>query len=199
MRHAVLHGWFLCWWAAHSTPSSDDQMRLPRSVFTSGTAALLAASALLALSGCGTVPASAYPETAVYVRHPHVSAPVLPVPLPDDSDSLLSRRTIYFDFDAFEVRPSDLVLLQAHAQYMVSRPGSRLRVEGHADERGGTEYNLALGQKRANGVTLALQQAGVPPLVLEAVSLGEEMPVDPAHHESAWALNRRVELRYLAR
>lgn len=173
-------------------------MRLSRSVFKFGTAALLAASALLALSGCGTVPASTS-DTALYVRHPHVSAPVLSVPLPDDSDSLLSRRTIYFDFDAFEVRQSDLVLLQAHAQYMVSRPGSRLRVEGHADERGGTEYNLALGQKRANGVSLVLMQAGVPPLALEAVSLGEEMPVDPAHHESAWALNRRVELRYLAR
>ena len=174
MRHAVLHGWFLCWWAAHSTPSSDDQMRLPRSVFTSGTAALLAASALLALSGCGTVPASAYPETAVYVRHPHVSAPVLPVPLPDDSDSLLSRRTIYFDFDAFEVRPSDLVLLQAHAQYMVSRPGSRLRVEGHADERGGTEYNLALGQKRSVSVKDVMNTSGANDAQIETVSYGEE-------------------------
>ena len=174
-------------------------MRLPRSIFKFGAVALRAASTLLALSGCGTVPASAYPETALYVRHPSVSGPVLAASLPDDSDSLLSRRTIYFDFDAFEVRPSDLVLLQAHARYMVSRPGSRLRIEGHADERGGTEYNLALGQKRASGVSLALLQAGVPALALEAVSLGEEMPVDPAHHESAWALNRRVELRYLAR
>jgi peptidoglycan-associated lipoprotein len=174
-------------------------MRLSRSVFQFGTAGLLAASALLALSGCSAVPTSTYPETAVYVRHPHVSAPVASVSLPDDSDSLLSRRTIYFDFDAFDVRQSDLVLLRAHAQYMVSRPGSRLRIEGHADERGGTEYNLALGQKRANGVSLALLQAGVPSLALEAVSLGEEMPVDPAHDESAWALNRRVELRYLAR
>jgi len=177
-------------------------MRLSRSVFQFGTAGLLAASALLALSGCSAVPTSTYPETAVYVRHPHVSAPVASVAsvsLPDDSDSLLSRRTIYFDFDAFDVRQSDLVLLRAHAQYMVSRPGSRLRIEGHADERGGTEYNLALGQKRANGVSLALLQAGVPSLALEAVSLGEEMPVDPAHDESAWALNRRVELRYLAR
>jgi peptidoglycan-associated lipoprotein len=82
---------------------------------------------------------------------------------------------------------------------MMTHPGARLRLEGHTDERGGTEYNLALGQRRADGVRRTMVQAGVPEMVLEAVSLGEEMPVDPAHGESAWALNRRVELRYLSR
>jgi peptidoglycan-associated lipoprotein len=161
----------------------------------------LAAVASALLSACGTVaPAGSSgqpPESAVYVRHPHVST-VVATP-PRDEDSMLSRRTIYFDFDDDGIRPADHVLLRSHANYMMTRLGARLRLEGHADERGGTEYNLALGQRRAESVRRFMVQAGVPDLVLEAVSLGEEMPVDPSHNESAWGLNRRVELRYLSR
>lgn len=175
--------------------------------FLAATRPLLAAGVALSLmlSACSTVPATSSsggtPETAVYVRHPHVSTVVASPPAVPmrDADSLLARRTIYFDFDADAIRPADQVLVQTHAQYMMTHPGARLRLEGHTDERGGTEYNLALGQRRADGVRRAMVQAGVPELVLEAVSLGEEMPVDPAHGESAWALNRRVELRYLSR
>lgn len=160
-------------------------------------------AALLLLSACGTVPATSSGntgETAVYVRHPHVAKLAAATATPArDADSLLSRHQIYFDFDSNEIRPADQVLVQTHAHYMMTHPGARLRLEGHADERGGTEYNLALGQRRADGVRRLMVRSGVPELVLEAVSLGEEMPVDPGHDESAWALNRRVELRYLAR
>ena len=160
-------------------------------------------AALLLLSACGTVPATSSGntgETAVYVRHPHVAQLAAATATPArDADSLLSRNLIYFDFDSNEIRPADQVLVQTHAHYMMTHPGARLRLEGHADERGGTEYNLALGQRRADGVRRLMVRSGVPELVLEAVSLGEEMPVDPGHDESAWALNRRVELRYLAR
>ena len=158
----------------------------------------------LALSACGTLPASsadgAATGSAVYVRHPHVATVVAtPVVPARDADSLLARRTVYFDFDSDEIRGADQSLVQDHARYMMTHPGARLRLEGHADERGGTEYNLALGQRRADGVRRFMVRAGVPDLVLEAVSLGEEFPVDPGHSESAWALNRRVELRYLSR
>lgn len=160
----------------------------------------------LLLSACGTVPASspsAAGETAVYVRHPHVAtlsaARTEPVTVARDTGSLPARDIVHFEFDSDEIRPLDRDLVLAHSRYMLSHPGARLRLEGHADERGGTEYNLGLGQRRAENVRRSMMQSGVPGLVLEAVSLGEEMPADPAHNEAAWAQNRRVELRYLSR
>lgn len=176
-------------------------MRLVTAKARSLTWSAFITASLLALSACGTVPGNLSngraAESAVYVRHPHLST-VEMKPVADD-DYLLARRTIYFDFDSGEIRPTDHVLLQTHAHYMMTHLGSRLRLEGHADERGGTEYNLALGQRRADNVRRYMVQAGVPNLVLEAISLGEEMPVDPGHNESAWVLNRRVELNYLSR
>jgi peptidoglycan-associated lipoprotein len=162
------------------------------------------AAVMMVLSACSSVPApvsEASPATsAVYVRHPHVSkVEATPARPAREPEALRGRRTIYFDFDSDQIRPLDLVLVQAHAQYMMAHPGARLRIEGHADERGGSEYNLALGQRRAEVVRLFMVNSGVSELALEAVSLGEEMPVDPAHNEAAWALNRRAELRYLSR
>lgn len=161
----------------------------------------MTAGLLVFLTACNTLPPvsnSGQPqETAVYVRRPQVSsAGALSA---SDENSLLARRTIYFDFDADTIRDADHVLLRAHAHYMMTHLGARLRLEGHADERGGTEYNIALAQRRAESVRRFMLLTGVPDLVMEAVSLGEEIPVDPAHNESAWMLNRRVELRYLSR
>jgi peptidoglycan-associated lipoprotein len=103
-------------------------------------------------------------------------------------------RTVQFAFDSYELEPGFLTLLEAHAAALKAQPGTRLVVEGHADERGGSEYNLALGQKRAEAVAKALALLGVAPERLEAVSFGDTRPVDPARTPEAWAKNRRAEL-----
>lgn len=104
-------------------------------------------------------------------------------------------RVLYFDFDSFLLRSSDKPTLEGHARALMAQPDLRMNLEGHADERGGREYNLALGQKRAEAVAKALQLLGVNPAQVEAVSFGEERLADPAGTEAAHALNRRVELK----
>jgi peptidoglycan-associated lipoprotein len=102
---------------------------------------------------------------------------------------------VQFAFDSYELEPGFLTLLEAHAAAMKAQPALRVVVEGHADERGGSEYNLALGQKRAEAVVKALALLGVAPERLEAVSFGDTRPVDLARTPEAWAKNRRAELR----
>ncbi len=104
-------------------------------------------------------------------------------------------RVVYFDFDSFLLRAEDKPVLEGYAKALVAQRDRRMALEGHADERGGREYNLALGQKRAESVARALELLGVNPAQLEAVSYGEERPADAASTEAAWAKNRRVELK----
>ena len=104
-------------------------------------------------------------------------------------------RILYFDFDSFSLRPEYREAVEGHARLLAADRGRRMSLEGHADERGGREYNLALGQKRAEAVARALELLGVDPKQVEAVSFGEERPADPASNEAAWAKNRRVELK----
>ena len=104
-------------------------------------------------------------------------------------------RILYFDFDSFSVRPEYREALEGYARVLAAERGRRMSLEGHADERGGREYNLALGQKRAEAVARALELLGVDPKQVEAVSFGEERPADSASNEAAWAKNRRVELK----
>lgn len=104
-------------------------------------------------------------------------------------------RVMYFDFDSFSLREEYRPLIESHARVLTTLKGRRLAAEGHADERGGREYNLALGQKRAEAVARALELLGVSPGQVEAVSFGEERPAAPGHDEAAWAKNRRVELK----
>ena len=105
----------------------------------------------------------------------------------------LAQRVVYFDFDSFVVKDEFRPMLEAHAKALAANRGSRMMVEGHTDERGGREYNLALGQKRADAVVKTLVLLGASDNQLEAVSFGEERPADPGHDEAAWAQNRRVE------
>ncbi len=114
----------------------------------------------------------------------------------DDPDSPLYEKVIYFDFDSSEIRPEFLPTLRAHADYLVNNPSARLVIEGHCDERGSREYNIALGERRANAVKRFLEAEGVSPLQLETISYGEERPAVPGHNEEAWARNRRAELVY---
>lgn len=111
-----------------------------------------------------------------------------------DAASTLPR-IVYFDFDSFVLRDEYRPLVEGHAKSLITLSERRVSLQGHADERGGREYNLALGQKRAEAVARALELLGVNPAQIEAVSFGEERPAVPGHDEAAWAKNRRVELK----
>lgn len=106
-------------------------------------------------------------------------------------------RTVYFDFDSFVVKEDFRPLIESYARVLSSNKGKRMRVEGHTDERGGREYNLALGQKRAEAVAKSLALLGAGDAQVEAVSYGKERPVAEGHDEVAWAKNRRAELKDL--
>lgn len=107
-----------------------------------------------------------------------------------------SQKTLYFDFDSATIDPSFLRTLDAHADYLIRHPLARLRVEGHGDERGTREYNIALGERRAQAVRNALLLKGVSRSQMVTISYGEEKPLALGHDEASWARNRRVELIY---
>jgi len=108
---------------------------------------------------------------------------------------LLAQRVVFFDFDSFVVKDEFRPMLEAHAKALSANRSKRMVLEGHTDERGGREYNLALGQKRADAVLKTLVLLGVQDGQLEAVSFGEERPAVQGSDEAAWAKNRRVELK----
>lgn len=104
-------------------------------------------------------------------------------------------KTIYFDYDSFQVKPEATPTVEGHAKALQASRTQRMVLEGHTDERGGREYNLALGQKRAEAVVRALTVLGVSAEQLEPVSMGEEKPAASGSDEAAWAQNRRVEFK----
>ncbi|MEW6693552.1 Outer membrane protein P6 [Tepidimonas thermarum] len=106
------------------------------------------------------------------------------------------ERIIYFDFDSYTVKPEFMPTLEAHARFLNADRQRRVVLEGHTDERGGREYNLALGQKRADAVRRALALLGVQDSQMESVSFGKEKPAVQGSGEEAWSRNRRVELSY---
>lgn len=108
-------------------------------------------------------------------------------------------RVVYFDFDSFVLKDDYKPVVDAHAKALSANRNARMMVEGHADERGGREYNLALGQKRAETVLRSLVLLGARDDQLEAVSFGKERPAVDGHDEAAWAKNRRAELKDRAR
>lgn len=103
------------------------------------------------------------------------------------------QRIVYFDYDSFEVKPEYAGLLEGHARFLAANPNARIGLEGHTDERGGREYNLALGQKRAEAVRRSLSLLGVKDGQIEAVSFGEEKPAAQGDSEQSHSRNRRVE------
>ena len=105
-------------------------------------------------------------------------------------------RAFYFDLDKAVLRPEALALLELHASFLRDNADRRALIEGHTDERGTREYNLALGERRADSVRTFLVSSGVNRSQLETVSYGEERPIDPGHTEAAWAKNRRAEIVY---
>ncbi|MFT4242816.1 MAG: peptidoglycan-associated lipoprotein Pal [Acidovorax sp.] len=105
-------------------------------------------------------------------------------------------RIVYFDYDSYVIKPEFQSLIEAHSRFIKAAPGRKVMIEGHTDERGGREYNLALGQKRAEAVRRSLALLGVPDSQMEAVSFGKEKPAVQGNNESAYAQNRRAELSY---
>ena len=110
--------------------------------------------------------------------------------------SPLSKRSVFFDFDSFVVKDEYRPMLEAHAGYLLSKRDARVILQGNADERGSREYNLALGQKRAEAVRKALAVLGVSDAQMEAISFGEEKPRNEADTEAAYAENRRTDVVY---
>jgi peptidoglycan-associated lipoprotein len=111
-------------------------------------------------------------------------------------NSPLAKRSVYFDFDSYTVKDEYLPTLQAHAAYLKKHPDRHILIQGNTDERGTSEYNLALGQKRAEAMLRVLETDGVADGQIEAVSLGKEKPVATGHDEAAWAQNRRGDIVY---
>ena len=164
------------------------------------------------LAGCSSTPvapmsapvAAAAPMPA---RTPAPAAPQRPVasstvatvtlpPYLDPNNPISTQRSVYFDFDVYSIRPDETSLIERHGKFLQSQKALSIKIEGNADERGGAEYNLALGQKRADAVLRALEIYGVKDSQLEAVSWGKEHPKATGHDEAAWAENRRADLVY---
>lgn len=117
----------------------------------------------------------------------------------DDPNGLLAKRTVYFNFDESIIIESDRPILEAHAQYLSQNPGAAVTLEGHTDERGTREYNLALGEQRAISVRQFMSLMGAAGQQMRTLSYGEERPAALGNTEEAWALNRRVEIVYRSR
>lgn len=115
---------------------------------------------------------------------------------PKDAAGPLSKRVIYFDYDSSAIKDEYRDIVQAHAEFLRASKEAKSVLQGHTDERGSRDYNLALGQRRAESVQQALILLGVEEAKLEAVSLGEEKPVKEGHDEESWSKNRRVEIYY---
>jgi peptidoglycan-associated lipoprotein len=113
-----------------------------------------------------------------------------------DPSNILSKRSVYFDYDSNVVKDEFRPLVQAHSRYLTDKRDSRIRIEGNCDERGSREYNLALGQRRAESVKKIMTVLGVSDGRVETVSFGEEKPVAAGHDEKAWTQNRRADIKY---
>ena len=173
--------------------------------------ALFATCAFVVLYGCGSEPTKDEGKAGVEERtpaaaqpaptRPPVSAqPVQPSqvqanPLKDPKN-ILSKRSVYFDFDSDRIRDEFRPLLQAHAKYLADHAGAKMLIQGNCDERGSREYNLALGQRRAEAVRRMLVLMGAREPQIEPVSLGEEKPRCSEQTEACWAENRRGDLLY---
>ncbi|PZU60488.1 MAG: peptidoglycan-associated lipoprotein Pal [Sphingobium sp.] len=155
---------------------------------------LLMATAIVALAACSKKPPEALPpapaETVTETAPPAPSGPVKGSQ--EDFLASVSSDRIFFDTDQFDVDSSDQQTLQSQAQWLQANPSVRVTIEGHADERGTRDYNLALGEKRANAAKNYLASIGIDPSRLTTISYGKERPAALGSDEAAWAQNRRA-------
>lgn len=162
---------------------------------------------LAVLAGCGSQPAAPEQDgagvegrTPSAVTAPAATAPVSADPYGlaalKDPQSPLAKRSVYFDYDSYVIKDEFKPLLEHHAKFLVKNGQMKMLIQGNADERGSREYNLALGQKRAEAVKKALLLLGAQEAQLESVSLGEEKPACMDQTEGCWAKNRRGDMLY---
>ncbi len=160
--------------------------------------------ALGLLAGCSSTPLTGSQGADVEERS---GTGTIPTVTPDqvggsgiealrDPDNVLSKRSVFFDYDSYTVLGDFMPLVEAHARFLSANPEMRMLVQGNADERGSREYNLALGQKRADAVKKALRLLGVTDAQIESVSLGEEKPRCTERDEECYAQNRRADMLY---
>ncbi len=171
---------------------------------------IAAASIAVLLTACGSQPpapeqkaAPAEDRRGVKIETPPPVTPVTPPQVQESGlaelknpKSILSKRSVFFDYDSFAIKDEFKPLLEAHAKFLVGHAGLKMLVQGNADERGSREYNLALGQKRAEAVKKLLAVLGVKEEQIEAVSLGKEKPRCGESTEECWAQNRRDDMLY---
>ena len=179
--------------------------------------AIWTALTFAALAACSSTPTQEQPPASVEDRQPSATQPgaqAQPVQRPPvagvdltagktparsvltDPASILSKRSIYYDLDKYDVKDEYRALVEAHARYLRDNRGAKMLIQGNTDERGSREYNLALGQKRSEAVRKSLAALGVAEAQVEAVSLGEEKPRAQGSGEAAWAQNRRSDMLY---
>ena len=170
--------------------------------------ALFSALALALLYGCATQPADeskSAPGQATPGQKPSPGSAVTarPVQPPEaiggalkDPGSALSKRSVFYELDKADIKEEYRPVLQAHGKYLAERRGTKMLVQGNCDERGSREYNIALGQRRAEGVKRMLMLMGASESQVESVSLGEEKPRCSDHSEGCWSQNRRSDMLY---
>jgi peptidoglycan-associated lipoprotein len=157
----------------------------------------------LFLTGCATTPNECTPPCDAKLEPAPIAASGKYGQGSQSADSkaniagIPQHRVVYFDFDVGDVRQDQRQILDANAAYLAKNQQLKVRLEGHADERGSREYNLALGERRAQSVKRYLGMMGVQEIQINTLSYGEEKPISEGHDESSWQRNRRVEIIYL--
>jgi peptidoglycan-associated lipoprotein len=170
------------------------------------TSALIITSTLL-FTACSTTPTNdtaasasdSAKSTAPAAAQPVASAAATPTaakPAPAPLNFIPIKRSVFFDYNKYDLKPEYSEVVADHAKYLIANSDKKATLQGNADERGGSEYNLALGQKRAEAERKALELLGVPTSQLEAISFGKEKPRTLGHNEAAWADNRRSDIVY---
>ena len=169
--------------------------------------ALFSALALVLLYGCASTPTEteAQPGASTPGQTPPPAGPVTARPVQPpaavatplkDPGSALSKRSVFYELDKSDIKDEYRPILQAHGKYLAERRGTKMLVQGNCDERGSREYNIALGQRRAEGVKRMLLLMGASESQVESVSLGEEKPRCNEHSEGCWSQNRRSDMLY---
>jgi peptidoglycan-associated lipoprotein len=142
--------------------------------------------------------ASEKPKEAPAAEAQPAAAQAMAVDPLNDPNSILAKRSVYYPFDVSVVQDADKPVVAAHAKYLSEHPDRHVRLEGNCDERGSTEYNIGLGQRRADGVKKMMELNGVQSSQITTVSYGEEKPKMTCHEEKCWRENRRTDLDYNA-